>query len=177
MWKWGFFVLMAFSITLTVACGGDDEVASEPTEARVFPTYIFSEGVYWAEGYATPDFTQPRGSIIDGVKNYAFQYQAKLVDQNKYVYEFCLTDGGRTSDGNAEIVWVTDDKYNFTMQWNDTSKEYDIISGYFAGGKLDDITKVDGAGVSVDGKSYSMLVVLHFTISFNGMRVTLGIPR
>ncbi len=39
MWKWGFFVLMAFSITLTVACGGVDEVASEPTEARVFPTY------------------------------------------------------------------------------------------------------------------------------------------
>lgn len=44
MWKWGFFVLMAFSFTLTVACGGDKELASEPTESRVFPTYIFSEG-------------------------------------------------------------------------------------------------------------------------------------
>ena len=32
MWKWGFFVLMAFSFTLAVACGGDKEVASEPTE-------------------------------------------------------------------------------------------------------------------------------------------------
>lgn len=174
--KMGVFTFMMLALPLIVACGGDDESEDGTELTRVFPAFAFSEGVYWAEGYATPDFTQQRGIELDEI-NYSFQYEVKLVDDKKYKYEFSLTDGGKTSAyGNAEIVWVTDSKFNFTMQWNDTTKEYDIISGYFAGGKIEDYWAPIGHGVYFDGEFHDMPMVKNFTISFSGMEVGFGSP-
>lgn len=172
-------MLMMFVSPLVVACGDDDEAERETGQTFIFPTYVFSEGTYWAEGYATPDFTQYRGSIVDGEKNYSFHYEVKLIDEKKYKYEFNLTDGGQTSAyGNAEIVWVTDSRFNFTMQWNDVAKEYDIIDGYFVGGKLENIIKANGGvSVNVGGENHGMALVSQFTISLNDMKVSLGVPR
>ena len=161
--KWIFLALMMLVLPITVACGGDDEAESEKEQAKVFPSYIFSEGVYWSGLYATPDFTQPRDEI--GENNYMFQYEAKLIDEKKYKYEFSLTDGGKTSAyGDAEIIWVTDNRFNFTMQWNDVAKEYEIISGYFIDGKLDDMYANGGVSVNVGGEKplYGASVNFHY---------------
>ncbi len=78
-----------------------------------------------------------------------FKYNITLSDNQRYEYDFTLVDGGQTGGyGNAELVWVTDSQYNFTLLWNEILQRYEITSGYFKGGRIESDIVVDGEVVS-----------------------------
>ena len=176
---WSMMMLMVMALPLMVACGGDDDNDNtKSSETKVYPIYRFSEYLI-SDGYATPDFTQPQNGYKDGETYYKFRYNIKLVDENSYRYDFTLVEDISSSSINAKIIWVTDSKYNFTVLWNDKTKEYDIISGYFKGGKINVNVSMEDTGVydSITNTYHAMRTINNCTITLDNLSVVLGTPR
>ena len=177
--KFWSLVLLLVTVLPLVSCGGDDDDNTTPPEPKVYPTYIFPEHLY-SEGYYAPDFSSYRGSISDNEENYSFMYVIEKTDENKYRYSFTLKEDIPTNAyGKAKIVWVTDTKYNFTVQWNDKTKEYDITDGYFKGDKIEIGRTSNDSGVydSATDKFYAMQTIQSCYIHHDGLKIYLGTVR
>ena len=176
---WSVLLLLITALPL-VSCGGDDDNnTTKPSEPKIYPTHIFPVHLC-SEGYASPDFSSYRGSIVNNEDNYCFLYLIEIADEKKYKYTFTLMEDIPSSAyGDAKIIWVTDTKYNFTVQWNNTTKEYDITDGYFKGGKIEIKIAVNDYGVydSETDTYHSMQTIHQCSIHHNGLEVHLGTRR
>lgn len=172
-------MLVVMTLPMMVACGGNDNDNTKPSEPKIYPTHIFPVHLC-SEGYTTPDFSSYRGYIVDNEDNYSFLYLIEIADEKKYKYTFTLMEDIPSSAyGDAKIIWVTDTKYNFTVQWNDTTKEYDITDGYFKGDKIEITMAANDYGVyDSDTDTYhAMQTIQQCCISHNGLKVHLGTRR
>lgn len=173
-------LLLLITVLPLVSCGADDDDNNTiPSEPKIYPSHIFPEIMY-SQGYTTPDFSSYRGSIVDNEDNYCFMYLIEKADENKYKYNFVLKeDIPSNAYGNAKIIWITDSKYNFTVQWNDNTKVYDITDGYFKGGKIEITLATNDYGIydSATDTYHAMQTIRQCIIRHNGLEVHLGTAR
>ena len=102
----------------------------------------------WVCGGASPTSRQnPDGTWVCGgtcpysrrnpAPGLGLCYQVNKNANEDFKYSFIIADGSDKTSWLAPQEWITDNKYNFTIQYSPEQKNYIVTEGYFKGGVIE----------------------------------------